>query len=171
MLVNNYRRWLISATGVSSAYKAQYINRAGTSIPADYQGYNGAYLANNYFGALTVAALDAGTAAGNSTFAFGSGDTPANANDYDLASYINDSNFTIIAHSATNSNSQGVDNVLLLSQTLRYGGNSELTIKEFGLFVKMHYTAVPTVMIAREVLDSPITVNNGDTFTVSMAIG
>jgi hypothetical protein len=56
--------------------------------------------------------------------------------------------------------------------SFEYTGTSEITIKEIGLFMKVNSTAnSKSAMLAREVLDSPITVNNGDIFSVSMVIG
>lgn len=93
----------------------------------------------------------------------GSGDTAVTTSDTNLSTPLNEADFTRTAATKTFS----TDGKIVLQTTFNWSG-AETEIKEIGLMVNWnaHYA-----LLAREVLDSPITVNNGDTFTVSMVIG
>jgi hypothetical protein len=79
----------------------------------------------------------------------------------------------LISATRINASNQGINNRCVLEQTYTYNGTSQITINEIGLMYKDNRVADEAYMtlVAREVLDSPITVSNGDTFTVSMIIG
>jgi hypothetical protein len=105
-----------------------------------------------------------------SSFSIGSGETAESINDYALANPISETDFSIQTGSSTkiSSNSQR-----LLTQVWQYNGSSEITIKEVGLFVRVWRSSseAEITMFDRTVLESPITVNNGDTFTIALTIG
>lgn len=120
---------------------------------------------------------------GGCTFALGTSDTPATANDIvfatdptqpvsesNVSTLIDYTNVSITSAQITR-NTSVYDGNLVYIQTYSYNGGSPLTIREVGLIMHGSYDVGGEFFIAREVLDSPITVNNGDTFTVSMVIG
>ena len=106
------------------------------------------------------------------TFALGSGTTPATKNDYFVETQIdNDEHFSIAAASIVNNANQGK---VICQQVWNYSNpenpTEEVTINEIGFCVCFD-TAALRFMMARDVLESPITVKDGDTFSVAMTIG
>ena len=59
-----------------------------------------------------------------------------------------------------------------MTATYRYTGSNTITISEIGLFDKMLSSdrSPHSFMLARDVLETPITVSNGDVFTVTMVL-
>lgn len=108
----------------------------------------------------------------NATFVFGTDDTPATPDDYFINSRIdNNEAFSIISGGYICPADQAWNNQkCILSQIWQYTGNEPVTIKEIGYCVD-NSTAEYRIMYDRTVLDSPITVNNGDTFTIALTIG
>lgn len=100
-----------------------------------------------------------------STFTIGSGTTDATINDYSLTSPIDETNFTILSKNVTNA-----DGICGYSQVWQYTGTEEITINEIGFAYKTG-TYGETVLLDHTILDSPITVNNGDTFIIALTIG
>ena len=98
----------------------------------------------------------------------GTGSTTPSKSDYCLASAVDESDFSVSA----SSKSQTSDKKIVLTQTYQYNGSGEIAINEIGLVVQVNLMgAGQPLLMARVVLDSPITVHNGDIFTVSMVIG
>lgn len=84
---------------------------------------------------------------------------------------IDDSQFSTVSSQATTDVRSGQ---ILYTRTMTYNGVEPVEIKEVGFYFNSKGgSSSPSAMVllAREVLDSPITVHNGDTFTVSMTIG
>ena len=95
---------------------------------------------------------------------FGSGTTEPTKNDTTLASVIN--GFTHIDGSSTARNDNDSENNRLLThvKTVQYTGDEDVTINEIGLFVSNAAAATGEAgaLLAREVLDEPITMSKGD---------
>jgi len=118
------------------------------------------------------AAVRSGSLYRNATFAFGSGTTAPTLDDYVLETPIDDTNFTPINANIQNpTDTVGMENACILSQIWRYDGTSEITINEIGWYAMWGDSGDNIVMLDRTVLDNPITVNNGDTFTIALTIG
>lgn len=97
-----------------------------------------------------------------STFILGTGTTAPQESDYCLENRV--TTFTIGSVSRDFTDTTGA---MTLSAICTWTG-TESAISEIGLvggYDNSNY------LLAREVLETPITVNNGDTFTVSMVIG
>ena len=165
MLTNNFRRCAISQAFSNTQYYLYYIDMNGD----DAAGGNFMTIKTLFscIASVPLATLD--TSVEKGTLIFGSSDVAEGATDYNLKSIIDDTLFTRGTTSYTNSSYQNVDGTITLVQTATYTGAEPCTIKEVGYAVR--YSAIPRPMlIAREVLKQPITVNQGDTFTVSMVI-
>ena len=161
MLTNNFNRIVAWAANAPNANVFKDINNEDWVA-----GSNFGSVFSNIFALSNKKISD--TSDYYSTFSIGSGETAVTANDYKLDMPIDETDFTITSNNRSYSGSS-----VILTQVWTYSGNSEVTIKEIGLFTKTmnsQGTKKPC-LFAREVLDSPITVNNGDTFTVSMVIG
>lgn len=65
----------------------------------------------------------------------------------------------------------GSTGVTTFTKTFTYRGTEPIEIKEIGLFKSQYYYQNNMCLLAREVLENPISVSNGDTFTVTMVIG
>lgn len=95
---------------------------------------------------------------------FGSGTTEPTKNDTTLASIIN--GFTHINGSITARNNNDSDNNRLFTHTkaVQYTGDEDVVINEVGLFFNpgVSGTGVYGALLAREVLDEPITMSKGD---------
>lgn len=155
------------------------LNNISSGTPA-YKDMNGNFEAgyqDYYVNGLKkfVAVKKSSLASQKSTFIIGSGDTAESVYDYTLANEIDDTDFTIDNASVTNPTGANETNwhdfKRTYTQTWTYNGTSEVTIKEIGLVNMFDWNGQHFCLNARQVLDSPITVNQGDTFTVSMTIG
>ena len=176
MLTNNYGRFVtILNSSISNGTKV--IDKNG-AISSKYAN-NSSYM--NWTRFTTLANMKY-TDVYNSTnasasvylaFVLGSGSTSATSADYFVETPIDETNLTLASVSSTYINLGTVNARRNLSATYTYAGTSALTINEVGLIFKGVEGPYDdsVFLIAREVLDSPITVNQGDTFTVSMVIG
>lgn len=176
MLTNNFKQLLIGKIGYSgTAQEIRVINRNGDnkSIQSSEDLYG---ILVTRFGKSKLSQLEGYQEVNSTTLAFGSGDTEVTKNDISLAEMIVDTDFVIKSQSSTNTaNNTDVLGQQILGMTFQYNGADAQTIKEVGLFYRRGtpnvFAQYPLIMFAREVLEQPITVNNGDTFTVSMTIG
>lgn len=108
------------------------------------------------------------------TFGLGSGTKEPSIDDFSLESVFADNVFTVETFNYTIDNSYKPKYIFTI--TYKYAGADAITISEVGMFTKMtlasvsvgHY-AVP-IMLAREILETPITVSNNDIFTVTMTL-
>ena len=176
MINNNFKNITVNQMTASSSSPISdlVINRAGETTSGSSGSLSPYYIYDNWKTsynadyANVVASENSATKA--ALFGFGTSDADESADDITVADFADNSNFklefgsksalTVGRHYAT------------FSQTFSYNGASPTTIKEIGLFYKTSTTAgAKLVMFAREVLDQPITVSNGDTFSVSMIIG
>lgn len=105
------------------------------------------------------------------TLCIGTGDTPASEDDINLDSIVstgfNCESFAKFVHFV---NGKSINT---LSRTLTYTGTEDVVIKEVGAF--RGFTSSPSgpifaCLMARDVLESPITFHPGDTKTISMQI-
>ena len=95
---------------------------------------------------------------------FGSGTTSPTNEDITLESVID--GFTKINASITPFNSNDGDNQRLstLVYTVQYTGEEDITINEVGIFLSFAYftsTLAGSTLIAREILDEPVTMSTG----------
>ena len=103
-----------------------------------------------------------------SKFRFGRGDTAPTIEDYSLSDMIDSTNFKLLSSSFTIIDKDIFCAKTQITASFQYTGSSDDVINEFGLLFENNGNLY---LIAREVLETPITVNNGDTFTVTMTIG
>lgn len=159
MLTNNLAKAFCAYSKNASISSVNYnaVNYQGNTVSVNC-GILGVNFANKFSAARATSGNN------NSCFMLGTGDTPASVNDYSLAATIEESKFT----RSTASVSIQSNGALLFTQAFIWN-DVETEIKEVGIMFE--WQGHDSVLIAREVLDSPITVNNGDTFTVSMTIG
>ncbi len=90
----------------------------------------------------------------------GTGTTPATINDYCLEEVITDLTFTI----GTNS---WIDYTIVVSETWYNASENAVTINEIGHFIAPSNSSYAVVMMARQVLESPITINAGDSRVIT----
>lgn len=160
MLTNNYKKWL---THISSDRSS--VNRTYKFIDGAEQQTS---MANNTAKFLNYSSSIPTTQNYNSTIFVGSGNTTPTREDYKLESIIEE-NLTVVS---ANENLTG--NNIVLDKTFTYSGTQDITIAEIGLYKKTIVSSTGmynTICFVREVLDTPITISNGDTFTVTMTIG
>ena len=98
----------------------------------------------------------------------GGNGTPANADDYRLLSAWSDSYFEVLQTTSYESNFNGV--YAIITRVLKNKSTRPMTIKEIGLYVKGDVTNT-TFMIAREVIDEPVTMLPGEKHSFTMSIG
>lgn len=104
------------------------------------------------------------------TFGLGSGTKEPSIDDFSLESVFGDDVFAVETFNHT------IDNLYKLRYiftiTYKYTGADTITISEVGMFTKLAKddNNLTIVMLAREVLETPITVSNGDVFTVTMVL-
>ena len=115
-----------------------------------------------------------GVNANEATFGLGSGTKEPSVDDFSLESVFADNVFTVETFNYAVDNSYKPKYVFTI--TYKYTGADTITISEVGMFTKInlaltspgHYAA--PIMLAREVLETPITVSNNDIFTVTMVL-
>jgi hypothetical protein len=167
MLTKNFNK-LIFTLVTSYSGTTTLVDRDGQNVTNNTSAYYLlGYIFSSKFGlSNNLNDLEAGTNKEYTVFGFGDGTADT---EYSLANMLDNSQFVNRGHSATIATNREND---ILTMSFEYTGTSEITIKEIGLFMKVNSTAnSKSAMLAREVLDSPITVKSGDTFTVSMVIG
>lgn len=91
----------------------------------------------------------------------GSGNSEESVNSYKLDSVI--SNYTCISQMHT-LDTEFNNNLLTVVRTIQNTSAEEFTIKEVGLFAANY-------MVARELLETPVTIQPGEKYTLSMTIG
>ena len=105
-------------------------------------------------------------------FGFGTGLKEPTVDDYCLESAINDDVFvTVQGTTAYNPSIYGSDITIL--QAYKYTGVKPITISEVGLFRAVQHENTrkfSPILLMRDVLSNPITVSNGDVFTVTMVL-
>lgn len=162
MLTDNFTLFALSAMSNSTAttlaveYIDNYQNKTwNTNIKTTFP--------------LTFAAMSQNK--GGCWIMLGSDNKEASKTDYALKSPIDESNFSY--SNAVVSTASALGDKKIYSVTVTYTGNGSITIGEIGLRANVMNTNGSFIkfLCARQALDSPITVNNGDTFSVSMAIG
>ena len=121
-----------------------------------------------------IALNEASDIVNEATFGLGSGTKEPSIDDFSLESVFADNVFTVETFNYIIDNSYKPKYIFTI--TYKYTGADAITISEVGMFTKLmlestssgHY-AVP-IMLAREVLETPITVSNNDIFTVTMTL-
>lgn len=91
----------------------------------------------------------------------GSGTTPATSNDYKLDNV--ESNYTIITQNHTVFTNTYGNQILVINRIIQNTSSSAITINELGI-------CGWKIMIAREVLAEPVTLQPGEKHTFSMTI-
>ncbi len=108
------------------------------------------------------------------SFVLGDGDTQASKSDINLSNSLDMSDFDAGTIQISTVATGGVTK-RVFQNLFTFTGNSTTIIREVGLVYTNSWSGsgstTATILVAREVLDSPITVNYGDTFAVSMVIG
>ena len=165
MLNRNFANIMLGMLSINSTgygdNSIPLVNKNGQNVTTASSAYAGKIL--NHIANSTAVKVGSVT---NSGFAIGSGTTAETFDDYALANPIDDTNFSVVAASRGKNSS---DQSVILQQIWQYNGTSEIQINEIGLFADCFGGIV--AMFDRTVLDSPITVNNGDTFTIALTIG
>ena len=104
----------------------------------------------------------------------GSGSTPVTADDYNLASKIQHGtgagqlSYGSCAVDVPVVSGNNID--LTISRTFTNGSGADVTINEIGLVARWYNGAYRSIMIARDVLNTPVTVANGQNATVQYII-
>ena len=98
----------------------------------------------------------------------GGGDTPVTKEDYDMAdtSILGNDKLRSIKQTATYNGSNGA----VLTTSWRNDSASPITVKEIGAAYKvnaMAYDKAYNILLARKVLDSPVTIQPGETYVFS----
>ena len=160
MLTNNFNNdicYQISPN--NNSWGVKYRLYDGT-LNDNAKGYAMASLRN--FG---TANLDSNTQ--RSRIILGVGTTPTQATDYCLADEVSRTDYSLTSASL-GSTSADYDNKCTFTTTCQWNGSDGTEISEVGILG--NFSHLP-LLFAREVLSTPIIVNNGDIFTVSIAIG
>ena len=104
-----------------------------------------------------------------STFTIGSGNSDETFESNALTTPIDETSFRIVSATLTKLYSNYEDTKSIITQLWEYTGSTPITINEIGLIVEQNGNI--HIMLDRTVLDTPITVNSGDTFTIALTIG
>lgn len=102
-----------------------------------------------------------------SVIVFGSGSAEVHPDDYKMSEPIPVQGSYRVVSSTTSASTSGMNFTNTLTSVVEWQGDTT-TISEIGLYFGYSDYGY---LLARELLQSPITVNNGDTFTVSMKLG
>ena len=106
---------------------------------------------------------------GGAALGFGTGTKDAELSDYNLEAPILGDVFT--PKKSSTAISARCPGSAIISQGFVYTGESTITITEVGLFNSVFDKAnIKRVLMAREVLENPITVSKGQQFVVTMTI-
>ena len=98
----------------------------------------------------------------------GKGTTKPTENDYTLEDPISVSDLPItIGHVDMQT---AIDKFMIVSITVENVTAENITVSEMGLFAAAHYSGNTVLMIAREVLDSPVIIEPGVARTFTMTI-
>ena len=159
-LVKAFNQYAKSAS--TSQVNASFVSTEGQTFSGNISFYGANY--SNKFSASLPSSANVATC-----LFFGTGDTnkPAKKTDYNLDATVAESNFTRGAGSATIQS----DGTCLVTQIFTWTSSESATIKEVGLMGV--FTGHESALLAREVLENPITVDNDENkyFTISMVIG
>ena len=101
---------------------------------------------------------------GDAWLLVGTGTTSPTADDYALAAPLL-TDLTNVSTGVTKTFTDGVEKYTI-TRTFTYTGETDVDISEAGIFQQ---TAAGVFLLAREVF-APVTIHNGDTFTVTMSI-
>lgn len=154
MITKNFMACIIAKTDTSLNVSARKVN--GEYVTQSYGNIS------NFLGFASNNGLD--YSAGQSMrLLFGSGDSSASIDDYKLESLITD--YSVLAHSKT---SIGTYDTLctVFSRTIQ--ANSNITIKEYAI-VSVDNSG-NALLLAREVLPEPVTLQPGEKHTFTMTI-
>lgn len=105
-------------------------------------------------------------------FGFGTGLKEPTIDDYCLESAINDDVFVSV-QGITSYDPNTYGSVITISQVYKYTGIEPITISEIGLFRAVQHEGTRNfspILLIRDILSNPITVSNGDVFTVTMVL-
>lgn len=120
---------------------------------------------------LTLSSIAAVAYKANDILMVGTGTTTPTSTDYTLESPI-ESNLTHVSSACSKGyNSTTNKSSYVITRTFTYTGSSNITITEIGVFHNgrdaSNYYAF---LLSRELLDTPLTVSPGETFTVTMTL-
>lgn len=154
MINKNFMACIIAKTDTS-------LNVSAKNVEGEYitQGYGNI---GNFLGFASGNGLD--YSAGQSMrLLFGSGGSSASIDDYKLESLLTD--YSVLAHSKT---SIGAYDTLctIFSRTIQ--ANTNITIKEYGIVSVS--SGGDALLLAREVLPEPVTLQSGEKHTFTMTI-
>ena len=153
---------------ITKNFMACIIAKTDTNLNVSAKKVNGEYVTQRYGNISNFLGFASGNgldySAGQSMrLLFGSGDSSASVDDYKLESLVTD--YSALAHSKT---SIGTYDTLctIFSRTIE--ANSNITIKECGV-VSVDNSG-NTLLLAREVLPEPVTLQPGEKHTFTMTI-
>lgn len=163
MLTNNGLQWIRKMGTDIEPSNMNLITTNGNR--QTYYSYGSGYI-RSYMGGSTISAPPSSETGGVAYpfIGLGNGDTLESVNDYKLDSYINTLSYV------TGSASQNGD---LCTKTATFKNNTSSTIivKEVGLyFGSGNSSTYPPLLLARKVLDTPISIEPGETKTFSVHI-
>lgn len=156
---------------ITKNFMACVIANTDTQLNVSAKKVDGEYITKgygdiaNFLGFVSGNNLDYSASAGQSMrLLLGSGDSSASINDYKLESLVTD--YSILAHSKT---SIGAYDKLCTVFNRTIEADSDITIKEYGI-VSTDSNG-NALLLAREVLSEPVTLQPGEKHTFTMTIG
>lgn len=96
----------------------------------------------------------------------GTGDTASTIDDYKLDNIWTD--YTVITQVCSNMNTTYDNNAFLISRSIQNTSSESVTVKEQAICLNQKYDG--NIMIAREVLPEPVTLQPGEKHTFTMTI-
>ncbi len=163
MLTENYKRWIngvqTANSGTGDFTPSGLVNTSGQAASVAGDSRNRNWIWNPTF------AYDNNTNMYSSIFV-GTGNTTPEAE----TNYTLDSVCTDCSNDSGSMTFNSATGKITCTKTFTYTGAEPTEIKEIGLF-KCIWNSGQPILMAREVLATPISVSNGDTFTVTMTIG
>lgn len=161
MVLNNFAKTVAGGIYTGSGNSVTYINESGNSWTYGYSFIEALRTprARNSYG---------GSADQGVTVVLGAGDTAATPNDYALSNDIT-TNLTYLSGIA----SPAGDGVITsITQTYQNSTGAAVTIKEIGLLVGVGYNwqSGGFILMTRKVLDAPVTIPDGKTYSFNITI-
>ena len=163
MLTNNFRKIL------NYMFKSATLLAEGNMVGLDGEiitKVNGNSIPLNFLNKSRQAILTSDSPTTEGVFiAYGKGTNTATSNDYNLESEI--TGLTLLGNSVSIT-----DNGYTVASSIKNTSNENIIVKELGIFEtsKSEYGVGNTFMLARNVLETPITINQNEikTFTVTI---
>ena len=164
MLTKNFFNFVMAQTALSTVNGNAMVDYTGAAFASNFN------TTSNCTGLKSIATLAASAiSTSNPGVRIGNGVTPPTVDDYNLESMIT-SGFTCTNPSAPAISLENDGVSISATYGITNTGTTAMTISEIGLFGKITNSNITVFLLERTVLESPITINPGETKQVTYTI-